>query len=163
MGNYDRFKRHQEAKENAGKPLGGDLDRPEVTLRSGQATLSGLGIQKPLTQGGKAGLCVDYQLETVALGGAKLVLEVTLHQQKKGPLKAKLQGFSNTLGQLEQVEVFTPADDDQASSGRSAFIPFEAIEVDEEGTLSCFARVRVLEAARGALVAEEVAFELSTG
>jgi hypothetical protein len=158
MGHIDRIKRQRTASAQAGKPLGGGLDEREVAL-GGCASLSDLSIRKPVERDGKRGLAVGFVVHAEGLGGRKLAVETTLHAQGLGPLRSRALFCADALGNLERVEVYTPADDDAASAEREAFFPFSAIDVEREGSLRCFARVRILEADRGNLAVEEVAFE----
>lgn len=159
MGHIDRIKRQRAASAQAGKPLGGGLDERDVAL-GGCASLSGLSVRKPVEREGKQGLAVGFVVHAEGLGARKLAIETTLHAQGLGPLRSRALSCSDSVGNLERVEVYTPADDDIGSADREAFFPFSAIDVEREGSLQCFARVRILEADRGSLAVEEVAFEL---
>ncbi len=162
MGFGDRWDRKNRSEENAGKPLGGGVDARPAPI-SGKATLSGLSIAKPVTREGRTGLSVRFTLHTESLAGDRLVLETSLHEQIKGPLKSSVPTLADSLGNVGTFEIFTPADDEPASSEQSAFFPFAAIEVDGAGKHRCFARVRVLEERRGVMAEEEIGFELTAG
>lgn len=163
MGNVDRYRRQQESEKNKGKPLGGGLDEAPAGPLAGAARLVELLVEKPVEQGGKRGLLVRYRLQVDKLGGLKLVLETTLHEQGRGPFRSRLPSLADTQGQLNAWEVFTPAGDEPTETVRAVFVPFEAIEVDRAGTIKCFARVRVLEAERGSLTEGEQAFVIDAG
>lgn len=162
MGIGDRYRKQQRSEQNKGKPLGGGLDDAPIPGHGAAAILE-LGVTKPAEQGGKRGLRVQYRLRVEQLGGCKLILECTLHQREQGPLKSQALGFCDSLGQLNVFEIFTPADDDPTETERAAFVPFEAIQVESPGVLDCFAKVRVLEAARGAIAEDQYPFKIEAG
>ncbi len=162
MGNLDRYRKHQRAEQNKGKPLGGGLDEQPIP-RHGAAAVLDLGITKPFEQGGRRGLRVHYRLRAERLGGCRLILQCTLHERERGPLKSRAPGFADSLGALEVFEIFTPADDEATETERAAFVPFEVIEVEREGTLDCFARVRVLDAERGSIAEDDFPFRIEAG
>jgi len=134
-----------------------------LTPRSGTASVTDLAVEKPVEQGGRRGLSVRFRLHTRGLRAARLVLETTLHEQLKGPLTSRMATFADGQGALELFETFVPKDDGPTDDDHTSFIPFEAIDPGHEGTVKCFARVRVLEERRGELAKEEVAFELVAG
>jgi hypothetical protein len=170
MVNRERYERHRQSVQNAGKPLGGGLDLGP-TARGGSAVVSGTVVEKPVEQGGRRGLRVSCRVDARQLGGAKLVLEITLHEQGRGPLRVAAvtpspspsAGMSDSLGNASQFVVLTPPGDEAASFEHGAFFPFEAIEVEREGAIACFARVRVLASERGLLAEAEQAFGLVAG
>ncbi|MFN7132481.1 MAG: hypothetical protein ACK4N5_10385, partial [Myxococcales bacterium] len=101
MGNFLRYKKGREAAANAGKPLGEGLvveDRPGPV--TGTASLDGVRVEKPAEQGGVPGLRVQFTAHLHQLGGARLVLETTLHEQGVGPLKGSGAGVTDSLGNL---------------------------------------------------------------
>lgn len=164
MGNYDRYKRSREAEQRAGEPLGAGLvleDRPGPT--TGFASIAELKVDKPFVQGGRNGLRVSFALHLNQLGGEKLVVETSLHEQGVGPLRGTEPAFTDTIGHLSVFELFTPADDEPSRTAFGFFFPFAAIEVNRAGTLKCFARVKVLEPERGVITEDEVAFTLVAG
>jgi hypothetical protein len=163
MGNRDRWDRKKRSEENAGKPLGGGLDESALKPLAGKASVGELSIAKPVELDGKKGLRVEFRLHCEGLGKARLVVETTLHEQIRGPLKSSVTTLADSQGNLCSFELFTPADDEPTSSKRRAFFPFAAIEVDGAGKHRCFARVRILEEERGSLCEDEVAFELDAG
>lgn len=158
----ERYRRDQRAKEHAGEPLGCGLDERPVPTR-GRATIGELRIVKPAQVGDESGLQVVFVVHAEELGAAKLVVETTLHEQGRGPFRTGVARLADTQGWLNVFEVVTPPDDGHFCRECSAFVPFAALEPEHAGTLRCFARVRLLEAARGALAEEEVAFELQAG
>jgi hypothetical protein len=162
MGIVNRYRKQQESEQNKGKPLGGGLD-PRPTPTTGSAALFDLQVKKPVEQEGKKGLEVSYRVQLSRLGGLKLVLETTLHEQDHGPFKSRLATMADSVGLLNVWEIFKPADDDETVTDRRVFIPFEAIEVERTGKLWCFARVKVLEADRGTLAQAEEAFAIEAG
>lgn len=164
MGNYDRYKRSREAKENAGAPLGEGLElEPAAGPTKGFASVAELRVDKPFEQGGRSGMRVSFALHLNQLGGEKLLVETTLHEQGVGPLKGSEPAFTDTIGHLSSFQLFTPADDEPTRTAFGFFFPFAAIEVDRAGTIKCFARVKVLEAERGTLAEDEVAFQIVAG
>ncbi len=164
MGNYDRYKRSREADENAGKPLGEGLRVEDVPGPStGFASIAELKVDKPFEQAGRTGLRVSFALHANHLGGEKLVVETTLHEQGVGPLKGSDAAFTDTIGHLSSFQLFTPADDEPTRTAFGFFFPFAAIDVNRAGTIKCFARVKILEAERGTLAEDEVAFQIVAG
>ena len=160
MGVLDRYRRTKVAKERAGEPLGFD-DRPRPAR--GAARILELALHKPVERGGQQGLEVVFRVQAHELEGAKVVLEVSLHEQGKGPLKSRVPGLADALGNLSVFDLFIPERDEPVEVERRAFFPFAAIEVALAGPLKCFARVLALESQRGELAVEEVAFTLEAG
>ena len=161
MGVIERYRKQQESEANKGKPLGGGLDeRPAPSW--GSAALADLRVEKPVEKDGKRGMRVAYRVQAKKLPKARIVLEVTLHEQGGGQFKSASPALADTSGALNVWEVWRPLAD-EAEEERAAFIPFEAIAVDRAGTLRCLARVRALEADRGCLAEAEVAFSIETG
>ncbi|MGI5862177.1 MAG: hypothetical protein ACOX6T_08980 [Myxococcales bacterium] len=158
----DRYRRSERAKEHAGAPLGGGLDEQPAPAR-GRATIGDLRIVKPAQVGGERGLQVVFVVHAEDLGGARLVVETTLHEQGRGPFRTGVARLADSQGLLNVFEVVTPPDDGHFARECSTFVPFAALEPEHAGTLRCFARVRLLEEARGALAEEEAAFELQAG
>ena len=163
MGIVDRYKKQQRSELNAGKPLGGGLDEKVVAPLPGRALVGDLYVEKPAEQGGRKGLKVVFRLEIEGLSKKKLVLETTLHDQELGQLKSRLATFADTQGLLNVWEILEPAGDTGASLDRAVFVPFEAIDVQREGKVWCFARVRVLEQDHGVLTQAEAAFSIEAG
>jgi len=160
MGNEERWQRHRRAQANAGKPLGGGLD--PVPPLPGKASLAALRIQKPVEKGGRRGLEVSFVATLESMKGLNVLVEITLHEQGRGPFRSTTTGFTNTIGNFEVFAVETPTEE-RAEVRRAVFIPFAAIEVEHPGTLKCFARVQVAEGSRGVLATEEIGFELEAG
>jgi hypothetical protein len=162
MGAFERWKRSERARENAGKPLGGGLDATGA-LPGGAASIGELRVEKPIEQGGERGLSVRCVLRTEGLGACRLVAETTLHEQGRGPLKSARPQLADTQGMLEVFEVLPSRGDEPRAVELTAFVPFAAIEVERAGRLKCFARVRILEQERGLLAQAETAFEIEAG
>lgn len=163
MGVIDRYKKQQRSELNAGKPLGGGLDEKVLPPLAGKATLGELRVDKPAEQGGKKGLKVAFRLELQKLAKLKLVLETTLHDQELGQFKSRLATFADTQGLLNVWEIIRPVNDEVIVVEREVFVPFEAIDVQREGKVWCYARVRVLEKDHGTLAEAEQGFPIDAG
>jgi len=163
MGIVDRYKKQQRSELNAGKPLGGGLDEKPVPALKGKAFVGDLRVDKPVEQGGKKGLKVLFRLELEGLSKLRLVLETTLHDQELGQFKSRLATFADTTGLLNVWEVVRPGTDEPTAAEKEVFVPFEAIDVQREGKVWCFARVRVLEQDHGAIAQSETAFPIEAG
>ncbi len=160
MGVLDRYRRSKVAKEKAGESLGFD-ERPRPAR--GTARIFELALHKPVERGNQQGLEVVCRVQAHELKGARVVLEVSLHEQGKGSLKSRVPGLADALGNLNVFDLFIPERDEPVEVERRAFFPFAALEVAVAGTLKCFARVRVLESDRGELAQAEVAFVVEAG
>ncbi|HEY3446923.1 MAG TPA: hypothetical protein VGK67_11190 [Myxococcales bacterium] len=163
MGIIDRYKKQQRSEINAGKPLGGGLDEKVAPALPGKAFVGDLRVEKPAEKGGKKGLKVLFKLEVANLSKFKLVVETTLHDQELGQFKSRMATFADTQGLLNVWEVLKPAKDEPTTCEREVFVPFEAIDVQREGKVWCFARVRVLEPDHGAIAEAEAAFAIDAG
>ncbi len=163
MGIVDRYKKQQRSEINAGKPLGGGLDEKVAPPLPGKAFVGDLQVVKPVEKGGKKGLKVVFRLEVSKLSKLKLLVETTLHDQELGQFKSRLATFADTQGLLNVWEILKPTSDEATSYDREVFVPFEAIDVQREGKVWCFARVRVLEPDHGVIAEAEQAFAIDAG
>ncbi|MGC4115485.1 MAG: hypothetical protein QM765_12955 [Myxococcales bacterium] len=159
----DRYKKQQRSELNAGKPLGGGLDEKVAHPLPGKAFVGDVQVVKPVEKGGKKGLNVVFKLEVSNLSRFKLVIETTLHDQEQGQFKSRLATFADSTGLLNVYEILKPASDEATAYDREVFVPFEAIDVQREGKVWCFARVRVLEADHGVIAEAEQAFPIDAG
>lgn len=162
MGIVDRYKKQQRSERNAGKPLGGGLDEKKAPALPGQAFVADVQVVKPVEKGGKKGLKVTFTLAIENLSKFKLVVETTLHDQELGQFKSRMATLADTQGLLNVWEVLKPSSD-EFEADREVFVPFEAIDVQREGKVWCFARVRVLEADHGIIAEAEQAFAIDAG
>jgi hypothetical protein len=160
VGIRDRYTRKKESERNAGRPTGME-ERPRPPR--GAARILDLVVEKPVVRGGIRGVEVAVCLQAHELSRARIVIEATLHEQGKGPLRSRDPRYADSQGALNAFEVFTPERDEPVEVERRFFFPFAAIEVEREGALRCFARARALEQDRGELAAGEVAFTLEAG
>jgi hypothetical protein len=157
MGIRERLSRRRRSLLPRAEPSGGPAALGEA-LRGGARILS-VEVSKPVERSGRRGLCVRARVAVEGLAGERLVLEASLHRAGGSPLAGRDGAYADSLGNLALFDV-VPVQAEVSCLAYEAFFPFEAIEVERAGTLSCAARVAVAEADRGRLAEVEQPFEL---